>query len=54
MTPIPIKERETEEYAMNHPTMLKVNIASGKILVDKRSEHFGIHAPVKGERHGKR
>jgi hypothetical protein len=50
MTPIPIKHRETEEYALNQPDMLRVSISDGAILVDRRNEFFGIHAPKKGER----
>jgi hypothetical protein len=48
MTPIPIKVRETEEYALNQPDMLRVTIADGAILTDRREEFFSIHAPKKG------
>jgi hypothetical protein len=54
MIPIPIKHRETEEYALNQPDMIRVNISSGEILVDRRVEFFGVHAPKEGEHHGKR
>lgn len=52
MTPIPIKERETDIYALNQPDMIRVRISDGRIVTDRRVEYFGIHAPEKGERHG--
>ena len=44
MIPIPIKVRETEEYALNQPDMIRVRIADGQIVVDHREHFFGIHA----------
>jgi hypothetical protein len=38
---IKIKERETEEYALAQPDMLRVEIKTGKIIVDKR-DNFDI------------
>jgi hypothetical protein len=52
MTAIPITERETEEYALNQPDMIRVSIHSGDILVDRRAEFFGLHAPKEGEHYG--
>lgn len=52
MTPIPIKHRETDTYALNQPDMLRVRISDGKIVTDRRSEFFGIHATKAGERRG--
>jgi hypothetical protein len=51
MIPIPIKHRETEQYALNQPDMLRVRISDGKIVTDRRFEYFGIHAPKEGGRH---
>lgn len=44
MTPIPIKERETDEYALAQPSMLSVNISSGEITIDRRDLFLGIAA----------
>ncbi|HDR8003446.1 hypothetical protein ACS2BX_25860 [Bacillus cereus group sp. BceL300] len=41
MTPIKIKHRETVEYAMNQPDMLRVSIQDG-IIVDKREKHYAV------------
>lgn len=49
MSAITIKHRETEQYALNQPDMLRVEISSGNVLVDRRDEFFGIHAPEKGD-----
>lgn len=49
MTPIKIKRRETDTYALNQADMLRVSIASGEIISDNRGNFFGIHAPKKGE-----
>jgi hypothetical protein len=53
MTSIPIKERETEKYALNQPDMLRVRISDGRIVTDRRPEFFGIHAKG-GRKDGKR
>jgi hypothetical protein len=50
VTSIPIKHRETEEYALKQPDMIRVSIATGQIIVDRRDEYFGLYAPPKGER----
>lgn len=40
MTAVKIKERETEEYAMSLPTLIKVRIKDGKILEDNRQKFY--------------
>ncbi len=40
MTPVKIKVRETVHYAMTRPDIIRVNIASGKIIVDRRESAY--------------
>lgn len=40
---IPIAERETEEYAMSLPDILRIKISSGERLVDRRPEFYPIY-----------
>lgn len=52
MSQIKIKERETEEYALNQPTMIRVRIADGKVLEDKRAKHFPLTHSVLRHKQG--
>lgn len=42
MTRIPITERETVEYALSLPTILRVCIKTGEVLVDRRDEYYPL------------
>lgn len=46
---IPIIARETEEYALALPDILRVCIKTGEILVDRRQEYFTTYYVINRE-----